>query len=150
MLRHYLCAVSAFLALVCFVVPAQAGIGWCKTDPIVLIDGQIADIFVSAPLDAPLRVTGPTVIVVTLPVGVVGAVVLTDLGFGRGEQVSFNSSHALRVTADGIQVRIAVYVPATTHDMPVRVEFAPRLLGLLDPDSVDGMANAWVILRSVA
>ena len=112
MRRFYLSVISTVLALLVLVMPAQAGMGWCKNDPVVLIDGQLADIFVSAPLDAPLKVTGPTEIVVTLPVGVDASIVLTDLGFGQGERITFGASRALRVTSEGIQVRIAVHVPA--------------------------------------
>ena len=150
MRRLILPAGTALLALLIVILPVRASIGWCKSDPVVQIDGQLADIFVSAPLDAPLKVTGPTEIVVTLPVGVDAAVVLTDLGFGHGEHVTFVTSRALRVTAKGIQVRIAVYVPATDSAMPVMVEFAPRVLGLLNPASAMGMANTWVILTTTA
>jgi hypothetical protein len=142
----------ASIAIVCLALAiaapqgATAGIGWCKSDPIVLIDGELADIFVSAPLHAPLVVTGPTQIVITLPVGIDGTVVLTDLGFGRGEQVRFVSSHALQVRESGIPVRIAVYVPATDESMPIEVEMAAGVLGLLIPERVSGTANTWTIL----
>ena len=122
--------------------------GWCRTDPVVLIDGAIADVFVSAPLTAPLKVTGPTEVVITVPEGVETAVVLTDLGFGRGETVTFKESARLRRTADGVQLKLAVRVPARDDEMPVRVEFAPRLLGILWPDSAEGTANDWVVLRT--
>jgi hypothetical protein len=113
-----------------------------------LIDGAIADVFVSAPLTAPLKVTGPTEVVITVPEGVETAVVLTDLGFGRGETVTFKESARLRRTADGVQLKVAVRVPARDDEMPVRVEFAPRILGILWPDSAEGTANDWVVLRT--
>jgi hypothetical protein len=138
----------ALLLIGTTVAGAAASKGWCRTDPVVLIDGAIADIFVSAPLTAPLQVTGPTEVVVTVPVGVETAVVLTDLGFGRGETVTFKESKRLRRTAEGVQVKVAVRVPARDDAMPVRVEFAPRILGILWPDSAEGTANDWVVLRS--
>jgi hypothetical protein len=127
---------------------AEALRQWCRTDPVVLIGGDVADIFVSAPLNAPLRVTGPNRIVVMVPEGVETALVLATLGFGQGEQVEFVESRKLRTTARGIQLKIKVYVPATV-DMPVRVEFAPRLIGILDPVIERGTANHWVVLDTV-
>jgi len=121
---------------------------WCRTDPVVLIGGELADIFVSAPLDAPLKVTGPNRIVVMVPEGVEATLVVATLGFGRGEEVEFVESRKLRTTARGIQLKIKVFVPAT-EDMPVRVEFAPRLLGILDPVMERGTANHWVVLQTV-
>jgi hypothetical protein len=140
--------VLAALLLALQVQGATAGLGWCRSDPVVTIDGRLADIFVSAPLDAPLKVTGPTKIVVTVPVGVEARLVLADLGFGKGEEVSFAQSRALKKTATGIEVQVAVYVPATDGTMPVKVEFAPGLLGLLRPASAQGTANAWVVLNT--
>lgn len=148
MRRSCLSVVVAFVAFLTLVMPTEAGIGWCKTDPVVLIDGELADIFVSAPLTAPLVVTGPTQIVVTLPVGIDAAVVLTDLGFGHGERVTFRTSHALRVTSAGIPVRIAVYVPARDGTLPIQVEFAAGVLELLSPATARGTANQWIILST--
>jgi hypothetical protein len=130
------------------VTPVQAGVGWCKSDPVVQIDGQLADIFVSAPPEAPLVVTGPTQIVVTHPVDVDAALILSDLGFGKGEEVTFVASRSLRVRDHTIPLRIAVYVPAADNGLPVKVEFASGLSGLLSPSSANGTANAWVILAT--
>ena len=121
---------------------------WCRTDPVVAIDGELADVFVAAPANAPLLVTGPNRIVVKVPPGVRARLVASDVGFGKGEEVTFEESRKLRVTDDGIEVRVEVYVPATDDDMPVRVEFAPRVVGILSPASAEGTANAWVSLQT--
>ncbi len=72
--------------------------GWCKSDPLILINGVLADITYDAPLDALLKVTGPTQVVVTVPHGVNAKLVLAGPGFGRGERVSFiNPGQALDV-----------------------------------------------------
>jgi hypothetical protein len=143
-------AAAALLALVVLASPVAAGgIGWCKTDPVLLIDRQITDLVVSAPLDAVLAVTGPTRIVVTLPIGVDGTVVLQGPGFGRGEAITFAHSRKLRVTEAGVEVRIAVYVPANDKKLPIAVDFAPRVLDVLDPVHVSGTANKWVILTAI-
>jgi hypothetical protein len=128
---------------------AAAGRGWCRTDPVVTIDGTIVDIFAAAPAKALLLVTGPNRFVVTVPVGVETRLIAEDLGFGRGVETTFAESSELRVTEAGIEVRVALYVPATDGTMPVRLEVAPRLLGLLRPASAEGTANAWVSLTTV-
>ena len=127
---------------------AGAARAWCRTDPIVLIGGTVVDVFVLGPLTALLQVTGPTEVVVTVPVGVSASLLLPDLGFGRGEVVSFAQSAALVRNANGIQVKVDVRVPAKDSSMPVRVEFAPRILGILKPASAEGTANRWVSLTT--
>jgi hypothetical protein len=142
---------SSVLALLVFAfigANADAHRTWCRTDPVVAIGGAVADVFVAGPLAAPLYVTGPTQVVVTVPVGVDAWLVLSDLGFGRGEVVGFAQSAALQVTDDGIEVQVQVYVPAD-RAMPVLVEFAPRLIGILWPDSAEGTANSWITLGTV-
>jgi len=127
---------------------ADAARAWCRTDPLVLIDGTIVDIFVLGPLTAPLKVTGPTEVVVTVPVGVSASLVLMDLGFGRGEVVSFAESAEPTKDDRGIQVKVDVRVPARDKSMPVRVEFAPRIIGILWPTSAEGTANRWISLTA--
>ena len=121
---------------------------WCRTDPVVSVGGVVVDVFVSGPLNAPTLVTGPTLVVVTVPRGVDAWLVASDVGFGRGERVSFEESGALRATVGGVEVRVDVYVPSRDDDMPVLVEFAPRVVGLLAPASAEGTANRWVSLEA--
>ncbi len=149
-------ALGLVLALVLALVvlalaPARdtaAAVQWCRTDPVVSIGGDVADIFVAAPFDAPLKVTGPNQVVVVVPNGVPAHLVLKDLGFGKGEEVTFQESAKLKATEDGIEVVVKVMVPASEDDMPVRVEFAPRVVGVLQPASAEGTANEWVTLRT--
>jgi hypothetical protein len=121
---------------------------WCRTDPVVAIDGELADIFVAAPVEAPTLVTGPNEVVVIVPRGVPARVILNDLGFGKGTETAVEESRALRETEHGIEVVIKVRVPARDDDMPVRVEFAPRVVGILWPESAEGVANEWITLRT--
>jgi hypothetical protein len=142
---------AALAALAATARGAEARRAWCRTDPIVVIGGALADVFVSAPLgslvQAVLSVTGPNEIVVTVPQGVNAWLLLSDLGFGRGNTVSFAQSADLQQTDSGIQVRVEVFVPAKTS-FPVRVDFAPRLLGILNPVSVEGSSNTWITLTT--
>jgi hypothetical protein len=127
---------------------ADAARAWCRTDPIIAIDGHLTDVFIDGPLTAPLKVTGPNQIVVTTPLGVPAWLVLSDLGFGRGHVVTFEKSDRLQVTDDGIEVKVRVYVPARDDSMPVRLNFSPRLLGILWPERAEGTANEWISLTS--
>ena len=138
--------ISPFLTLS---APATAaGTGWCRSDPVVMIGGHVADIFVSAPLHAPLVVTGPTHIIVTVPLEVDTFLIASGPGFGHGEIVEFAESPSLDVTSDSIEVRIKVFVPATDETMPVLVELAPQILGLLAPATAEGTVNDWISLKA--
>jgi hypothetical protein len=142
--------VSALLIPMLPVRDASAGRAWCRTDPIVLIEGRLASILVSAPLlTAVLTVNGPTQIVVYMPDDVKGQLHISDLGFLRGVKFAFRSDPALRWTEEGIELRIEVYVPGRDSSMPVMVEFAPGLLGLLAPDRATGTANQWITLNTI-
>jgi len=138
--------------------PVAAGRGWCRVDPVVAIDGEVADIFVAVPLADILAVNGATEIVVALPAGVDGRLVVPGLwatekgdfsgaGFRHGEYTRFVKSRRLERTRDGIEVKVSVRVPARGK-VPVRVEFAPRIVGVLRPDATKGAANAWVRLKT--
>ncbi len=137
------------LALAVAVPSAGAGVGWCRADPVLVIDGQLADVFVSARFDDLTKVKGPTEIVVSTPVGVDIRLAVATVGFGHGEKVRFEESESLKVTADGIELRIKVRVPAGSDDMPILVEFAPQVVGLLQPTASEGTANEWISLRSL-
>lgn len=123
--------------------------GWCKTDPVVLIGGKLADILVAVdnPVEMVFESTGPVEYEVTLPRGVRGVAVRT-VGFGRGERFRFKSSRRLKQSADGIELRIAVRVPAA-GDYPLALEFAPEGVGLLNPDRIEGRTNERVVLNTV-
>jgi hypothetical protein len=125
---------------------AQAGKGWCRVDPIVSIDNQIADIFIGSNLSALTSTTGPIKIVVTVPTGTKTAHIISDLGFGRGYDLTFVKSSNLVKTDDRVPVHIDVYVPAKKDSLPISVYFAPHLLTILSPLSADGSANQWLRL----
>ena len=149
--RRSVYGVLAFsiLALALTVSSADANYRWCRTDPVVVIDGRLADIFVSARFDDLEKVKGPTEIVVSTPVGVDAALAIATAGFGYGEKVRFAESESLEVTPEGIELRIKVRVPARDDAMPIRVEFAPHVVGVLQPVEAKGHANEWISLRSL-
>ena len=147
-----LLAVLVFAAAAAGSVAPEAGAyrTWCRTDPVVSISGVLVDVYVSGPIEAPTLVTGPTELVVTVPRGVAAWLVVADVGFGRGIRVSFQEAGSLKATDGGIDVRVDVYVPSRDDAMPVLVEFAPRVVGVLAPASAEGTANRWIGLEARA
>jgi len=127
---------------------ASASIGWCRSDPVLKIEDALADVFVSIPSSAVPEVTGPTQFVITTPAGVSEAVLLASPGFGYGETVTFQESKALKANRKGIELQIAVFLPATSNTTPVLVEFAPRVIGVLSPVSAKGTTNHWIFFET--
>jgi hypothetical protein len=130
---------------------ASAGRSWCRVDPVVIIDGQLADVFVASDLKMLLNATGPIKMKISIPVGSKAGVVLTDLGFGKGYDISFVQTSALVRSGGRTPVIVDVYAPAKDSTLPVTVTFAPRALGnsladILFGMSADGSANSWVTL----
>jgi hypothetical protein len=141
-------------SLIFGVSSASAGIAWCRSDPVVVIDGQLADIFVASDLAMQFKATGPLQLVIALPPSSTGSVVLSDTGFGlHGYDVRFVTDASLTRTNRHTQVRVAVYAPATDSTLPVQVTFAPRdltagLTAILFGTSANGFANNWVSLTT--
>ena len=140
--------ILAFVAASVTAPAAHAGKGWCRFDPVFIIDGDLVDVWIGSELRALTSVTGPTKLVLTVPSDVDATYVISDLGFGRGYDVSIQQSPGLRKTDRGIEVMVKVYVPAITSDLPITVDFAPRILGLLWPVSAEGTSNSWITLRT--
>ena len=134
--------VLVFAVLCCASPGVSAGIAWCKTDPIVAIGDEVVNIYVSAPEEILQYATGPTDVVVYVPVGVAAEVVYTDPGFGYGETVTVLESTRLRANGNGIQIIVGVTVPASTS-VPVLVEIAPQSAGVVAA-SASGSTNVAV------
>jgi hypothetical protein len=128
---------------------ASASVRWCRSDPIVVIDGYVVDIQVSVPIDQLLKVTGATEIVIITPVGVEVALATPGVGFGYGEHVTFMESASKRVTGEGMEIRVKVLVPTSDDSVPVLLQVSPGIVGLLAPETNEGVANEWVAQRAV-
>ena len=138
------------LLLVVVAAPtASAARYWCRSDPLLHIDGRLVDVFVSVPPEVLLQVSGPTQVVVTLPEHVDAGVVLAGVGFGWGEQVSIAHSKRLRVKASGVEVWVDVLVPASGVSAQLLVEFAPHIVGLLSPTQRFGQTDQWTRLETI-
>ena len=133
-----------FLALALTAHGATAGISWCRTDPVVDIGGKRAHVFVASPVDVLPAVTGPTQVVIAVPVGVPTQLIEVDSGFGHGWTVSFAESDQLRVTAQGIEVRVRTYVPAGAT-LPVLTEVTNGAGAALGGNM--GTTNGWTTTK---
>jgi hypothetical protein len=133
---------------------AEAGIAWCRVDPVVLIDGQLADVFVASTLAMHVKATGPVELVIRIPEGSTGVVILSDTGFGlKGYRINFVSDPTLTRTNLRSPVRVSAFAPSSDSTLPVEVTFAPRSLGfgllpILFGMSAAGYSNSWVTVSS--
>jgi hypothetical protein len=152
--RLLVATVASFILISATSAPeASAARGWCRFDPVIMVDGQLADVFVGSTLEMLSSATGPVKIEIIIPTGSKGYVVLTDLGFLKGYSIVFKQSSSLVRTAKHTQIRIRVYAPAKNSALPVTVTFAPRSLTsslwqILIGTSVDGHANQWISLTT--
>ena len=143
-----LTALAVLAALLIATTPgADAGRSWCRKDPVVRIGDQVVRIYVSSYAEAMSSATGPTEVVITVPVGVRTALLRTDDGFGFGYAVRFAESTRVRISAGGTAITVAAYVPAEDHSLPVLVELVPKETGQT-AGIARGTANAWVTART--
>ena len=122
---------------------------WCRSDPVVSIDGQLVDISVGIPPDQLFSVTGATQIVVKVPPKVSAELVVNDPAHGYPNEVSFRTSKRLDKTNRGIEVRIEVYVTASDDAMPVEVRVTPQVESLATPVVIEATANEWIVVRAL-
>lgn len=109
----------------------EAGRSWCRVDPVVKIDGKVADIWLSGDLELDRTATGPAQIVVSVPVGVSTELLATDNGFNKqGYAITFVEDATLVRGDLGPQVMIWASVPAPDGTLPLEVIFAPRSLNV--------------------
>jgi hypothetical protein len=141
-------AAALALAAAPLVMPGGAAAfrTWCRADPVLEIDGELADVFVDSVAKMLLAADGPVRLEIALPPGVTGRVLLSDAGFGRGYDIE---------VAEGNRpaLRIAVFAPAGGAALPVVVTFAPRSLSagleaVLVGTSAEGLSDEWVKLTA--
>src|SRR5215211_1590084 len=111
--RLLIATVASFILISATSAPeASAARGWCRFDPVIMVDGQLADVFVGSTLEMLFSATGPVKIEITIPTGSTGFVVLTDLGFLKGYSIVFNQSSSLVRSWNHTQIQVRVYAPA--------------------------------------
>ncbi|CAN5648346.1 hypothetical protein BH23CHL2_BH23CHL2_23270 [soil metagenome] len=131
MWRYRIAVVLSAVLLVLVASPAGAGLQWCPRDPLISLNGQEVQIWVSIPEQHQTAVTGPIAVDVATPRGVNREVLFTDEGFnGHGETVTFYDRGLLH--GDKMDVRLRISVPYD-HAM-VELGDLPVLLTVILPD----------------
>lgn len=127
MRRSGVIALLMLLALWLTGIPASAGKGWCRSDPIVRINGADLQVWVAIPIDDLPDVIGPIQIELVVPRGSINEIVYVDDGFnGFGE--AFRWAHGdSAVASDGsLTVTARVSVPIRNgRYVPMQVELIP-------------------------
>lgn len=123
---------------------ALAGITWCRTDPIITLNGKKFHIYVLSTQAMFTQRTGPTEIIVKYPSGVnaTGSLVSGDNGFGLGYNLNLQATSGLSYTSTSYQVIVRVRVGANDSTLPVRMEAVRASDGKLVGTS-QAYANNW-------
>jgi hypothetical protein len=101
-----------------------ASIVWCRTDPIITVNGRSFHVYVLSTEAMYRQATGPTEIIVKYPQGTVasGQLVPGDNGFGRGYNLNLQPTSGLQASGGSFQIKVAVRVGANDSSLPVRME----------------------------
>lgn len=108
---------ALLLALPVHSRPAHAAI-WCKSDPVVSLNGTLVDVTVAIPLDYVPLVNGPVYYEIRTPKGVVRKLVVSDLGYnGYGVRVVFGDMTGT-VTNKRFPTLVRAKVPIDKSKLP--------------------------------
>lgn len=112
---------AGLMAALVISLPTLAGVGWCRADPIVRLNGADVQIWVAIPEQYKPLVDGPIKVTVKTPAGVTREVVLLDSGFnGHGEVVTFEDKLVGSVGQDGsFDIKVRVRVPMNLAGLPL-------------------------------
>jgi hypothetical protein len=101
-----------------------ASIVWCRTDPIITVNGRTFHVYVLSTEAMYRQATGPTEIIVKYPQGTSasGQLVPGDNGFGRGYNLNLQPTSGLQASGGSFQIKVAVRVGANDSSLPVRME----------------------------
>lgn len=135
MRRLSLSALVLLIPLLLLALPAHAEVEWCKSDPVIRLNGTLVQIWVAIPAEYQALVDGPVEFEIRTPKGVVRELVSTDDGFnGYGEVVRFGDLKG--VVENGtfpteVRVRVPIDWSQLESDkpIPVQVEVIPENAG---------------------
>ena len=126
MTRRFFSAFLPLLAILLLSVPAQAGLGWCRSDPILTLDGKQVQVLVYIPGEYEPLVDNPTRVEIKTPQQVSRKLIMTDAGLNnKGYDVSFSDigDSEARMTSTSYRIWVHVKPPIKTSDIvPVMVE----------------------------
>ena len=109
--------------------PAEAGVSWCMTDPIVRLGGTRLQFWVSILAEDLPFVTGPVACRVLTAKGVSREVLFTDAGFnGYGETVAFGDMASSAQPGAPFTASVWVDVPNSKQSskFPIVLEIVPE------------------------
>lgn len=113
-MRQMMSVVVALVMLVGLATPANAGVVWCKGDPVIVLNNVVVDISSAIPLEYVPYVNGPVRYEITTPASVNHYVLVNDLGYnGKGSEVVFLDSDA-EMEEEHIPVSVRVTIPLDT------------------------------------
>ena len=140
----------AGLVLVALIVALQplgagAGVGWCRTDPTVVIDGRVGHITVLSHTEVLAQAKGPTRVRIEVPAGATTEVRSMDNGFGHGYDLEFVERQGRHGDAADGPVEIKVFVPVSGPQLPVVIDFEADEDGARS--EAQGRTNKWVKLE---
>jgi hypothetical protein len=144
-LARLLMPLAVALMLMLQVQSASAGISWCRTDPLISVNGKTGHVYVDSTEAMFGSATGPVVVEVLVPKGTLltASAVPLDNGFGYGYTITFREDSRLAVRGNYVEVRVRVYAPALDGSLPVRVWFHAD--DLTNNDTIKtSTANAWI------
>jgi hypothetical protein len=127
MRRFALIALAALLPLGFVAAPVSAGKGWCRSDPIVALNGVNLQFWIAIPLENQSDVVGPISITFLAPRSTKLALVSTDPGFnGYSESIQL-AGNGGNIAADGsFNVKVMVSVPLRGNQIvPLQVQIIP-------------------------
>ena len=117
---------------------ASAGIGWCRADPWVVINGVHLHVYPERDGAAANLCNGPIRLRFWVPKNASYQVLEADAGFGYGYDIQFQLTRKYSQNEYGIEM----YVPASSDAMAVRLVCEP-----VDPTALitinTGVANSW-------
>ncbi|MEA2596838.1 MAG: hypothetical protein QOF01_3307 [Thermomicrobiales bacterium] len=123
-------AFIAFVALLTFGIgatPVSAGKGWCRSDPIVSLNGVELQFWIAIPEEEQADVIGPISVTLVAPRSSDLTLIYTDPGFsGYGESIQL-AGNGDQIAEDGtFTVTATVSVPMRGNQfIPMQVEIVP-------------------------
>ena len=149
-MRHVAVCIAC-LTVLAFATPAQAGVAWCRGDPVVMLNGTVVDISVGIPIEYVLLVDGPVAYTIQTPPPVTRDMLVADIGYGHGTTILFTDG-AGAVKDMTFPVRIDVFIPIDeaqlAPDEVVPVELTVRAANA-DPVTVQGTSDGTTIKVSI-
>ncbi|MGI8476274.1 MAG: hypothetical protein ACR2OO_07900 [Thermomicrobiales bacterium] len=103
---------------------SSAALRWCRLDPVFLIDGMVASVYVSSRQGSNVASTGPIQLIFAAPEQVSVELLSSDEGFGYGYDVQIVADPKLKSDDKQMDLAITVTVPTDLENL-IRVEFVP-------------------------